>query len=221
MSSHDSYNDPEPRVRPRALTVICVLAIVFGTLGLLAGCLGLISQLASSAIRQAIVSGQAGAGGQASAAQMEIVSKTMEIAAKYNLVMVPLSILKILVEGALLIGAIMTLQYKPSGRSLLANALLAAVVLESIQFVPYFMIQRETQAVTAQLMTQIMTAQQGANAPPVPFDMSAMMSGMATATLVFGVCWLVVKIVLYILGMRYLASPRVMALFSSAADSGR
>ena len=221
MSTMDTYSDPQPRVRPRALTVICVLAIVFGALGLLAGCFGLISQVASSAIQQAVVSGQAGAGAPAAGAQTEMITKTMAIASKYNPIMIPLTILRILVEGALLIGGIMALSIKATGRTLLVNGLIAAAILESISFVPRYMIQKETQVVTAELMPQIMAAQQGANAVPPGFDMSAMMSGIGTVALVLGLFWLIAKIVVYILGIRYLRDSKVMQLFSSAADSGR
>jgi hypothetical protein len=51
---------------------------------------------------------------------------------------------KILVEGALLIGSIMTLGFKLSGKSMLVGALIAAAILESVQFVPQTMMKRET-----------------------------------------------------------------------------
>ena len=213
MSSSDFQNGPESRVRPKPLTVICVLAIVFGALGLLAGFAGLASQLFASRIQQAVIDGQAGATGSAAAVQTEMMTKTMAITRKYSPVMIPLAILKILVEGALLIGAIMTLGLKFSGRSLLAGALLGALILESIQFVPTFMVQRESQAVAAEMMPQIIAAQTGPNSPPMPFNMSSMMSGIGTIALVLGLLWLAAKIILYILGIQYLKRPDVMALF--------
>ena len=220
MSSYDTYSDPAPRVRPGALTLICVLAIVFGALGLLSGCIGLISQLASSTIQQSITAGQAGASGEAAELQREFLSKTMAITAKYNAAMIPLTVLKILVDITLLIGGIMALGMKPTGRSLLSKALLGALIVESILYVPTFMIQREAQAVAAQYMPKIMAAQ-GANAAPPGLDMSTMMSGIGTVTLAFGVIWLVAKIVLYILGLRYLATPKMDVLFSGSGSSGR
>jgi len=149
MSTMDSYDEPQRKTRPTALTVICILAIVFGAIGLLTGGIGLISQLFSSQIQQA-VAGQAGLNGAAGEAQAEIVTKSMEIAKKYNPVMIPLTIGKILVEGALLIGGIMALGLKLPGKSLLAGALIAAAILETIQFVPRTMMTRETQAVVAE-----------------------------------------------------------------------
>lgn len=218
MSSTDFYNDPAPRVRPSALTVICVFCIVFGALGLLAGLAGLVSQLASSAIQQAITAGQSGASGAAAEAQAEMVTRTMAIAAKYNPVMIPLSILKILIEGALLIGGIMAIRLKGSGRSLLASVLLAALIFEAIQFVPKYMVTRDTQAAVAELMPQIMAAQQGANQMPPGLDMSSMMSGIGTVTLALGLVWLAVKIVLYLLATRYLRRPDIVALFQSSTN---
>jgi len=215
MSSYDNYSDPAPRVRPRALTVVCVLAIVFGALGLLAGCVGLLSQLAASAVQQALTAGQAGSGGPTT----ELQSAIMAITAKHSTILVPLTILKILVEAALLTGGIMALGYKSTGRSLLSKALLAALILECIQFIPTVMVQREAQAVTAELMPKIMAAQ-GGNAVPAGFDMSAMMRGIGAVTLAFGLVWLVAKVILYILGMRYLATPAIAALFSPSENSG-
>src|SRR4051812_20878417 len=115
MSSMDSYDEPQRNVRPTALTVICVLGIVFGVLGLLSGGLGLLSQLFSSQFQQAVT------GQPASEAQAEIVTRTLDISRKYNPVIIPLTIVKIVVEGALIIGSIMTLGLKLSGKSLLAG----------------------------------------------------------------------------------------------------
>jgi len=214
----DSYDDPKPRVRPTVLTVICVLGIVFGVLGLLTGGVGLISQLFSSQIQQAVTGGQIT--GPAPEAQTQMVSRTLEISKKYNPVLIPLTVVKILVEGALLIGSIMTLGFKLSGKSMLAGALVAAAILETIQFVPSTMMRRETQAAVADLMPQIMAAQ-GARGMPVGFDMSSMMNGIGTVTLVFGFFWLAVKIVLYVLGTKYLRRPDIEALFTSTSQEVR
>jgi len=217
----DSYDDPKPRVRPTALTVICVLGIVFGVLGLLTGGIGLLSQLFSSQIQQAVTAGQTGINGPAAEAQAEIVTRTMDISRKYNPVLIPLTVVKILVEGALLIGSIMTLGFKLSGKSMLAGALIGAGILESIMFVPRAMMQRETQAAVADLLPQIMAAQQGARGMPAGFDMSSIMNGVGTVTLVFGLFWLVVKIVLYVLGTKYLRRPDIEALFTSTSPEVR
>jgi hypothetical protein len=216
----DSYDDPKPRVRPTALTVICVLGIVFGVLGLLTGGIGLLSQLFSSQIQQAVTAGQTGINGPAAEAQTEMIARTMEISKKYNPILIPLTVAKILVEGALLIGSILALGFKLSGKSMLAGALVAAAILESIQFVPRTMQQRDTTAAVADLMPQIMAAQQGARGTPVGFDMSSMMNGIGTVTLVFGLFWLAAKIVLYVLGTRYLRRPDIEALFASSESSG-
>jgi hypothetical protein len=213
----DSYDEPQRKARPTALTVICILAIVFGAIGILTGGIGLISQLFSSQIQQA-VAGQAALNGPAGEAQSEIVTRSMEIAKKYNPVMIPLTVGKILVEGALLIGGIMTLGLKLSGKSLLAGALIAAAILETIQFVPRTMMARETQAVVAELMPQVMAAQ-GARGTPPGIDMSTMMSGVGTVTTILGVCWLVIKIVLYVLGIRYLRRPDIASLFPETANA--
>jgi hypothetical protein len=213
----DSYDDPKPRVRPTVLTVICVLGIVFGALGLLTGGFGLLSQVFSAQIQQAVTAGQTGITGPAAEAQAQMVSRTLDISKRYNPVLIPLTIVKILVEGALLIGSIMTLGLKLSGKSMLAGALIAAAILETIQFVPRAMMQRETQAAVADLMPQIMAAQQGARGMPAGFDMSSVMNGVGTVTLIFGLFWLVAKIVLYVLGTKYLRRPDIESLFTSTS----
>ena len=215
MSSMDSYDEPQRKVRPTALTVICVLGIVFGVLGLLTGGVGLLFQLFPSQIQQAVTAGQTGIPGPTAEVQSEIATRTTDISRKYNPVLIPLMIVKILVEGALLIGSIMALGFKLSGKSLLAGALIAAAILEIIQFIPATMMRRETQAAVADLMPQIMA---GARGMPAGFDMSSMMNGLATVTLVFGVFWLIVKIVLYVLGIKYLRRPDIEALFTSSQD---
>jgi hypothetical protein len=79
------------------------------------------------------------------------------------------------------------------------------------------MMQRETQAAVADLMPQIMAAQQGARGMPAGFDMSSVMNGVGTVTLIFGLFWLVAKIVLYVLGTKYLRRPDIESLFTSTS----
>jgi hypothetical protein len=172
---------------------------------------GLLFQLFPSQIQQAATAGQIT--GPAPEARTEVLNRTMEISKKYNPILVPLTIVKIGVEGALLIGSIMALGFKLSGKSLLAGALIAAAILETIQFVPNAMMRRETQAAVADLMPQIMAAQ-GAGGMPAGFDMSSMMNGIGTIALVFGLFWLAAKIVLYVLGIKYLRRPDIEALFT-------
>jgi hypothetical protein len=218
MSTMDTYSDPAPRVRPRALTVICVLAIVFGALGLLGGCIGLIGQLVSP---EAMVAAQGATGEQSAGGMQEIAARSKELSAKYNPVMVPLTVVKILLEAALLVGGIMALGMKAAGRSLLSSAMIAAIIIESIQAVPNFMMQRESRALMAEIMPQVIAAQEGAKDLPPGMDMSAIMSGVGGAMIVLSLLWLVIKLVLYILGIRYLARPAMVAMFTSAPGSGR
>jgi hypothetical protein len=70
-------------------------------------------------------------------------------------------------------------------------------------------------------MPQIMAAQQGARGVPAGFDIPSMMNGIGTVTLVFGFFWLVVKIVLYVLGTKYLRRPDIEALFTSTSPEVR
>src|SRR5262249_12318973 len=147
--------------------------------------------------------------------QAEVLQRSMEIAQKYAAVLIPLGIAKLLVEVALVVGAIMSLLLKAPGRSLLMGALIAAVIIECVMAVPSMMVRRDTQAVMADLMPKILAAQRAPNGPPPGIgDMSRVFSGMGTITMVFSLGWLAVKIILYILGINYLRKPKIVALFS-------
>src|SRR5262245_59682797 len=109
----DYENDSDRRkVRPGWLTVICVLAIVLGSLGLLSAGVSLFSQLFASRLQQAIAGAQGASNLPGSDLQAEVVQRSFEITRKYSVVMIPLEGAKILVEGALVVGAIMSLGLK-------------------------------------------------------------------------------------------------------------
>jgi hypothetical protein len=208
---------PASRRRTGGLTAICVLAIVLGAMGVLTGCVGLVGQLFSSQMQNAVAGMQPAANQEAAKTQKEMNAQMLTIARKYNWILVPLMVAKMFVEIALLTGAIMSLGLKPLGRRILLAAFIAAIVVESIQLVPALLVQRETQALMAEMMPKMMQeVQQGAKKPP-GFDPDQFASGLVKAisimSFIIGIGWLVCKVVYYAIGIVYLRKSQVAASF--------
>ena len=206
-----------PKQRSSLITTICILAIVFGVVGLLLGIVGLLGQIFASSIQSAVANIQSAANAPGMEFQREAMTRAMAIATKYNLVLIPLGLAKLVVEGLLLVGGILALKLNAKGRSMLLAALFGALVVESILVVPRIMVQRETQAVMAELMPKIMAAQQNADKLPPGFNMgmSSMLSGAGTVAMYSAIAWLVIKIAIYIIGISYLRKPQTIALFDN------
>jgi hypothetical protein len=210
---------PDAEVRPGGLTFICVLAIILSGAGLLMGCFGLVSQAFASGMQQAFAGMPGGANLPGADVQREMNARVMAVANRYKSVTLPLMVVKIFVEGALLAGAIMSWGLKPRGRSWLLGGLVAAILFEAIHVVPTILIQRETQVVMSEMMPKMMAAQQGPNAPPPGMNnlMSGMFSAIGILSLIFALVWLAAKVIFYVFGMRYLCKPDVRALFAPPA----
>jgi hypothetical protein len=207
-------------VRTGGLSAICVLAIVFSALGLLMGCIGLPSLIFPERMQAAMSPPQVGGNAQLVEIQQEMNAKALEINSKYRWISLPLMIGKIAIEFALLAGAIMSWGLKPRGRSWLLYAIVAALVLESLQMIPTIMIQRETFALMGEYMPKMMAAQPGAQNMPSGMG-DAMATGASVAgifSMVFAIAWLLMKIVYYAISIGYLRKPAVVALFSESAN---
>lgn len=205
-------------VRPSGLTFICVLALVLGSAGLLIGCTTMASQVFASGVQNTLAGMSGGANQQAVEIQKEMNARALAITARYKWVTLPLVAIKIFVEAALLIAAIMSLGLKIRGRSWLLAALFAATVFEVIYVVPAILIQRETQAVMSEMMPKLMDAQQGANKAPPGLNnvMSTFFSAVGVAAIVFALVWLAAKLAFYVYGIKYLNLPEVVSLFAPA-----
>ncbi len=210
QTSDVSADGPEGGQRPQHLTLICILAMLLGGVGLLTGCFGLVSQAFAAQIQKLSVL-PPGADNPAAEAQSKMNAKMMAVTERYKWVTLPLMVLKLFVEGALLIGAIMAMGLKPHGRTWLLSALIAALILESIHVVPVILVQSATFAA----MREMIPAQQGANRPPPGATevANAIFSAIGIGAIVMTLGWLALKAVFYVIGIRYLRKPAVAALF--------
>jgi hypothetical protein len=204
-----------PEGRPGGLTVICVLAMVLGGMGVLAGCFGLAAQALSSGIQQAVV-GMPGQNMPGAEAQRKVQEKMMAVGNRYKWVTLSLLVIKIFVEAALVAGALLAWGLNPRGWSWLHGALIAVIVFECVHAIPQVLIQVETQS----LMKEMMAAQQARNQAPPGLEnmMSSIFSAAGILSLVFISLWLAGKLVFYVVGIRYLRKPGTRALFAAPAS---
>jgi hypothetical protein len=193
-----------------------VLAISLGGAGFLMSCLGLVSNTFEAKWQQTFAGIQPGRNDPTFEIQRDAQARMLAITGRYKWVLIPLTVVKMLVEAALLVGALMAWGLKPRGWSWLHGALIAAIIFEAIQAIPVLMLQRETQSVMSEMMTKTIVQQRGGNAPPPGVEnlMSGMMSAIGVMSMVFALFWLGAKLVFYVLGVRYLRKREVVALFA-------
>jgi hypothetical protein len=206
----------DPTVRPAGLTTICVLAILLGGAGFLMGCVSLTSQAFDSKLQQAVAGMQPRGNDPTAEIQRDMNARMTAVTNRYKWLLVPLAVVKIVVDAALLVGALLAWGLKPRGWSWLHGALIAAIVFEVVQAVPTLMVQREYQAITNEMMTKMMTAQRaGINPPPgMQNFMSGMTSAISIMSMVYALGWLTGKLIFYAFGIRYLRKREVVTLFA-------
>src|ERR1700758_1259547 len=115
------------RIRPGGLTAVCVLAIVLGCLGLISGLTRLVALVAAPQLNEALIKQMPE---EQARLQSELVAQTNAVTARWKPVLYLLCLAHFVFAGCLLAGAITTLQWKPSGRKLLAATLLAGIAFE-------------------------------------------------------------------------------------------
>jgi len=211
---------PGTRQRPGGLTVICVLAIVLGALGLMTGCFGLLSQAFNQQMQNGLAGLQAGANKEAAELQQEMNAKVVAASAKFAWLNMLLAVVQLAVAASLLVGGIMSLKLRPLGRKLLLGAFVAAIVFEAARIYPTISVQQAMVPIMAEYMPKMMKAQ----APPggqqpagMDQAMSSIMSALGIVGMVFFVVTVAVKGVYYAIGIVYLRKPSVALLFTPPA----
>lgn len=198
------------RSRPGMLVAVCVISIVLGALGVLSGLFQLASLVAAPMLNQAMVSQFKGPQAEA---QAEMVTKLNAVTARWRPWILLILAANVLASAGLLIGAIMTLQWKPRGRKLLLAMLLAALAIDLLRVLPEALMQIQVQAIDRQYMARIMS--ESGQAPGGAAFGEAMGATMVYVTLAVLGGWALVKLICYALGARYLARPQTHALFVS------
>jgi hypothetical protein len=223
MTSFDPYLPPAESAAPVSkggrtggLTVVCVLAIVLGALGLLAAVGGMVGLAFGQQMQTAFTPPtQPGVPQEMMDLQQEMQEEMMRVANQYwsfNLIAL---LAHVVVASGLLVGGILTMQLKGVGRTVLMSACGIAIVFELARGVLQAFVQRQTFAVVNQYMERLLNvggATGGAGARAQEMTLTIMKVAMY-AGLALLAAWIFVKVIYFSLSIWYLSKPKIQALF--------
>jgi hypothetical protein len=208
-------------MRPPGLTAVCVIGIVlaiFGGLGLLMSCGGMIMQ---PFIEDAVVQLQRGLPGVPGQTQQQrdfqaaIQQEAFAVQARWRAWLITGMALQLATVVLLFIGCIRGLGLKPGAHRWLVAAMLCGVVQTLLQTGVFWATQQETAAIMSRSMAQMMRSTPGAPMPPgMPQMMSGIMNFSTTITIMFFAAWGLAKIGYFIFGACYVLTRRIRALFT-------
>jgi hypothetical protein len=208
-------------MRPAGLTAVCIIGIVlavFGGLGLLMSCGGMIMQ---PFIQDAVVQFQRGLPGSPPQMQQQIELQAalqrdvLAVQARWRPWIITGMVLQLATVALLLIGCIRGLGLKRGAYRWLVAAMLCGVVQSIVQTGVFWGTQQETAAIMSRSMAQIMRGTPGAPMPPgMPQMMSGMMNFSTTITIMVFAAWGLAKIGYFVFGACYVLTRRIRALFT-------
>jgi hypothetical protein len=196
--------------RPGGVTALGVLTIVLGVLGVLGALMAIFGLLFQRQMQSALAGLQPDA--EAARVQGEIAEEAEEMMRQHLVRNWVLTVVRLNVATALLLGGIWSLRLKPIGRLTLLAAFGVGIPFEAFQLWPAW----EAREVSAQTFDRTMQAQQQGkpNAPP-GLDAAMKMVGQVIGTmqLVVAAGMFLAKSGFYGFGLWYLTRPRVAGLF--------
>ncbi len=203
-----------PKQRPIGLTVICVLAIVLGCLGILATIVTGVQLTVGQQLQQSFRS--PGAPNQEiEEIQQEMQSKIQDVTRRFFVPHVILQVVKFALCIAMIYAAVRTLNLHASGRRQLAWVFAFLIAFEIVQLTVFVLLQLQMRPIMAEYMPKLMKVPDGANAPPAEFGQL-----IASATIIFGLIvhavWSLAKIIYYGVARRYLRKVKIQSLFEPA-----
>jgi hypothetical protein len=198
--------------RPRGLTVICVIAIVLGGLGLLASLGGIAKLAADSGFQQSFMPPQGPGGDQAIEIQRLMQQKRQVIANRYWWPNMGFALANLVVAGGMLAGGIMALNRFPAARALLLVVFAVAVPFEVSRSVVNVLMQRDIAVVLSDLMPRLMETSPPAHGPNA--RQAAEMGEMAAKVvlylgLAFTLAFSLAKLIFYAVGCSWMGRPAV------------
>jgi hypothetical protein len=209
------YSGPPPQGRPSWLTAICVLCIVLGALGLVNSVFGTFGMVLGPQFQRMMAAQpQPGMPDDLREAQQKMQTDMYKIQTKYIWPLGLSILMRVVVCSLLLVGGIRSLNMVEPGRKLLIIACSVALVFDLLQAIFQMIITVENMTVMNEFMEVIAT--QGTNTPK---ELEGIMKAVGSFIRFFSLGLISVialgKIVFYILGIRYLQKPNIMALFHS------
>ena len=187
-----------PQQKPGGLTAIAVICLILGSLGALIALFGIVMLFFQGSMNQ-FQAAQPGGPPPEFLAEMEALQASQFI---------PTLIVNgcnVIIGSLLAIGSIGVLGTKEWGRSLLRNALLAAIFFVVVRGIYGMWVQYSSMSVISKMV-------------PAGGDkatMEAIMQGTIIFGIVIGVIWMVVMIGFYIWSRIYLNKPPIRALFGA------
>ena len=201
----------EVTVRPTGLTVIAVICLLAGIVGVLSGVFGLVGMLLGDTFANAFQTA-----GPAQELQQKMNADIQAITRKYYWLSLPLTLAGIVIGGCMTLGGIGVLARKSWSRVFLSRVFLAGVVMELISAVYYAVSQWEMGPVMREHMSKIAES----NGSPGGETMGQLMQFFSILGIIFLGVWTVVKVVLMLWGRAYLHRPETKAYLGNATSPG-
>jgi len=192
--------------RPTGVTVVGVICLLAGIVGLLSGLMSLVGYFVGQNFANAFTPP-----GNAGNLQAQMQAEINTIAAKYFWLYFPLTIVGLGISGAMTTGGAGLLALKPWARILLRRVLMLAIVVEGCKGVVYVLNQLEMMPIMQDYLQKIMAESGGVGGRAF----GPMFSIMMLVGIGVWVVWALFKIGLMLWGNRYLARPSTRAYFEA------
>ncbi len=196
-------NDVGPPIRPLGITVIMVLGLLFGILGMFNAAMAAVGLMFGEYI-QAMVNAQG------NETQMQMQAELQEVGRRFLIPNVLLLLCAAAVSSALAVGGIGLMMTKPWSRTLLRRTFLAAIVLEIARGGFGLAMQIQNVPIMKKYLDE---AEQGGP------GLAQMTSFFMWVGLAFWLIWAVIKIGMLIWGRAYLAGRSAESYFAATGRS--
>ena len=206
-----------PQGRPGTLTAIAVIGIVLGVLGIGSNLCGLGSSVFTQQINANAI------GGNADPVQQNFQKRQLEIAQQYAIPAIGFGLVNLLLNGALLVGAILVLSLSPFGRTLLiytsAIAIFATIAYAIFTLFLQMQMFSGMDALIDDAVQKAAAKGGGNQAAPPAETMKAVFQGIIAFAVCIGLFPAIVFIGYYAWTILYLNQPRTKSLFEGATPN--
>lgn len=201
--------------RTGGLTAVCIISIVLGCLGLLAGLGGIVGEAASDQMQGLAKSLSAGAPPEVKEMQEDLFVETQAIAKRWRPVTWPLLGVKIFVALGLLIGGILALQIRAAGRKLLQVTFLLGIAYEVAYTLANSMLQMEVMQATGKIVDRMIESMPAGGPKGGGLEIMRISGMIGIAfTALFAIAWGI----FYLVGLLYVGKSNIEALYAAPAS---
>jgi predicted secreted protein len=197
--------------RTGRIKAICIIAIVLGALGVLSGCAGVAGMAFGNQLQTAMKTfSQSAMSDDEKEAQAEMERSLQAVQDRFWTANVILLAALLVIAAGLLIGGIQCLRRRPSARRILCTACTAAFLFEMVRALVGMFMQTQMMSATMHHMQQMMQGADGGAPAEMDFVITLMRASMIVG-IVFGLGWVLAKLVFYGISAWYLRQPHVRA----------